>query len=124
MSRAIRILLVENDDLIRDLIGDCLQEWEHNITAVKTAASALKLLRAGEFDLLMTALFMPLMDGLELARRARQYDPAVKIALVTGYRREIVNDAVRSGLIDLIIKKPFETPGLREEIKTLFKTSP
>jgi CheY-like chemotaxis protein len=119
--KEIRILLVENDDFIRGLIVDSLKELGHHITALKTPPEALNYLQTSEIDLLMSAYFLPTMDGLELARQARQHKPQLRIALVTGYGRDLINEAVQSGLIDLVIRGPLRTSVFKDSIKTVFE---
>lgn len=86
----LRILLVDDDDGVRDYTAMVLEEAGYEVRVASRADAALKLLGTGEpFDLLITDVVMPGWDGTELASRVRAIRPDLKVLYVTGYTRHI-----------------------------------
>lgn len=84
-ARTLKILLVEDDFLIRLNAADLLQELGHEIVEVTTAEEALPLLKAQAFDILLTDIGLPAMPGTELAVHARAENPAIGVVFATGH---------------------------------------
>jgi CheY-like chemotaxis protein len=82
-----RILLAEDEMLIRELAAEDLSEAGYEVAATATGDEALARLEAGaSFDLLFTDIRMPgEVDGVELARRARALNPELRVIYATGY---------------------------------------
>ena len=80
------ILLVEDDHVVRGLTTEVLAEFGYGVTAQRDAASALERLRSDQhFDLLMTDIGLPGMDGRALVAAARQLRPALPVLFASGY---------------------------------------
>jgi PAS domain S-box-containing protein len=111
--RALSILLVDDDDLVRVAASEMLDDLGHTTVQASCGAEALEALRqhAG-FDLLVTDYSMPNMTGVELARIARMAHPELPVLLVTGYAN--IKDVGGSGLPR--IDKPFGTHDLSRAI--------
>ena len=71
-----RILLAEDDEDLRRFLVKALEKAGHDVTAFGEGASAYEEIKQANFDLLLTDIVMPEMDGIELARRAAELDPA------------------------------------------------
>ncbi len=81
-----RLLLVDDDDLVRASTAAVLKEQGHEVIDVASGKEALVLLRAGErFDLLVTDFVMPQMSGAELIRETRGLRPGLPVLMITGY---------------------------------------
>ncbi|NLS06314.1 response regulator [Rhizobium sp. P32RR-XVIII] len=108
-----RVLLVDDDVLIAMSSADMLLDLGHEVVEAHSGAEALELLGSGEqFDLLITDFSMPGMNGVELARVARQLHPGLPVLMATGYAdlpSDAQIDAVRLG-------KPFTQHQLATEI--------
>ena len=74
----IRILLAEDDDSMRVYLARALERVGYAVTAVDRGTAALPLLERERFDLLLTDIVMPEMDGIELAQRAGTIAPAMR----------------------------------------------
>ncbi len=84
-ARTLKILLVEDDFLIRLNAADLLQELGHDIVEATTAEEALPLLKTQAFDILLTDIGLPAMPGTELAILAREENPAIGVVFATGH---------------------------------------
>jgi DNA-binding response OmpR family regulator len=79
-----KILLVDDDDLVANLLHKILTRAKHQVFRARDGAAALQLYDSRAVDLVLTDLIMPDMDGLELIRKLRQADPALKIIAMSG----------------------------------------
>jgi PAS domain S-box-containing protein len=117
---ALRVLVVDDEPAVREVLSDILRELKQEVTAAGSGQEALDVLAARGFDLLITDLSMPDMDGLTLAERARQLDPRLLVALATGYAQNVPPDALRPGRVDSIINKPFQFVDVESALLKLF----
>ncbi len=108
-----RILLVESEAMIRDAAVRLLARWEHSVTPAENGAQALATFAAGEFDLVITDLGMPDMNGWDLLEQIRARDPQVPTVLITGWGRQLSGDEARARGADFVIEKPFDQHDLR-----------
>jgi two-component system cell cycle response regulator CpdR len=86
-----RILLAEDDDSMRRFLKGVLDRAGHDVVAYGQGDEALVALEAEPFDLLLTDIVMPVMDGIELARRAAEKFPGLKIMFITGFAAVALN---------------------------------
>jgi two-component system cell cycle response regulator CpdR len=105
-----RILLAENDGILRQLLHQVLYEAGYNVVAVANGFKRLRAINAQRFDVLVTDIVMPDMDGLELIRHARRSFPAMRIVAITGgvYRLEpdLLLRAASAAGADITLRKP------------------
>ena len=80
-----RILLAEDDESLRRFLAAALGKAGHDVAHYGQGDEALEALKGFRFDLLLTDIVMPVMDGIELARLAAQIDPEMKIMFITGF---------------------------------------
>jgi DNA-binding NtrC family response regulator len=86
----VRILLVDDDDDVRDYTAMVLEEAGYEVRVASRGEAALQILNTGEpFDLLITDVVMPGWDGTELASRVKSARPDLKVLYVTGYTYHI-----------------------------------
>jgi DNA-binding response OmpR family regulator len=104
-QRAARVLVVDDDDGVRDLLGAVLAEAGIAVSTAPTAWAALEILEKHQFDLMVTDLALPEgLNGLELVRYARARCPSLKSLFISGCSGDpIRDDPVR----DDFIAKPF-----------------
>lgn len=107
------ILVVEDDDIVRMLIVDVLDELEFKVIEADGSEKALEILRDldQQIDLMMTDVGLPGMDGRELATEARKYRPELKVMFASGYAESI---DVPKGMH--MIGKPFSIDQLRDKV--------
>ena len=80
-----RILLAEDDTSMREYLQRALQRVGYDVEAVGCGTEAMPLLEAERFDLLLTDIVMPEMDGIELAQKASAIDPEIRVMFITGF---------------------------------------
>ncbi len=101
------LLVVDDDPHQAESLQLVLQEYGFEVERCDSPASALALLTQGRYDLLLTDLQMPGMDGIELTRRAQLQSPDVVVVLMTGHANvPSVVEAMRQGAVD-VVQKPF-----------------
>ncbi len=86
-----KILLAEDDTDMRRFLVKALQNAGFDVTSYDNGLSAYQRLREEPFELLLTDIVMPEMDGIELARRASELDPDIKIMFITGFAAVALN---------------------------------
>jgi CheY-like chemotaxis protein len=111
-----RILVVDDDAVFRDELGELLQDDGHTITTAPSMAKAVEALEGGEYDLVLTDLKMPRQSGLDLLREVRHRWPRTLVVVVTGYASvETALDAMKLGAFDYV-RKPFRIEQVRETL--------
>lgn len=83
-----RILVAEDDDAMRQFLAVALARSGHDVVAVGDGDSAARNIESDNYDLLLADIRMPGVDGLQLARAARDRMPKLPILLITGYAAE------------------------------------
>ena len=86
-----KILLAEDDNDMRRFLVKALQNAGYEVISYDNGLSAYQRLREEPFELLLTDIVMPEMDGIELARRASELDPDIKIMFITGFAAVALN---------------------------------
>lgn len=113
-----RILLAEDDDSMRDFLAKALERAGHDVDSVADGEEGLDVLgdAPGGFDLLLTDIVMPGVDGIELARRAAQIDPELKIMFITGFAAVALNAGADAPQQAKVLSKPFHLRDLVDEV--------
>jgi excisionase family DNA binding protein len=105
-----RILVVDDEQAVRDLLAKTLTMADYDVDSAPDGASAIDRLRAVEYDLLITDLKMPGMDGLSVIREARRSAPDLPVIIITGYSTEAsAIEAINLGVAGYLTK-PFRLP--------------
>lgn len=105
-----RILVVDDEQAVRDLLAKTLTMADYDVDSAADGASAIDRLRAVEYDLLITDLKMPGMDGLSVIREARCAAPDLPVIIITGYSTEAsAIEAINLGVAGYLTK-PFRLP--------------
>lgn len=110
------ILLAEDDDSMRRFLKKALERAGHTVIDASQGDEALTELQLREFDLLLTDIVMPVMDGIELARRAAEIDPEMKIMFITGFAAVALNAANQAPDDAKVLSKPFHLKDLVQEV--------
>jgi two-component system response regulator AtoC len=102
-----RILVVDDEEPLRHLLTVILRDHGYDPRAVGSGEDALRELEARDYDLLLTDVRMPRMDGLELVREARRRDPQLTVLVMTAYgSHDLAIEAMKAGAYDYL-SKPF-----------------
>lgn len=115
----IRILLAEDDQAMRTYLARALQNAGYDVSAVDRGTHALELLERESFDLLLSDIVMPEMDGIELAQRCNEVSPATKVMFITGFAAVTLR-ASREAPQARVLSKPFHLRDLVLEVQRVF----
>src|ERR1700685_4053334 len=100
-SAALDVLVVDDDDLLRESLTLALIDAGHQVTEASDGAEAAQLIRDHAFDLAICDIMMPKLDGLALMRQIRRAAPATAVVLMTSLGKVTdVVDSMRSGVVD------------------------
>jgi CheY-like chemotaxis protein len=113
-----RILIAEDEEALRSFIARALKQDGHTVTTANDGAEALDVLtrERGAFELLLTDIRMPVMDGIALALAAARDHPAVTIMLMTGFADQRERAHGLDALIHDVIAKPFSLATIRSAV--------
>ena len=115
----IKILLAEDDNDMRGFLLRALERAGHEVTACPDGSAAYDYLRETPFDLLLTDIVMPEMDGIELARRAADLDPDLKVMFITGFAAVALAPDSHAPKDAKILSKPFHLRELEAEVEKM-----
>lgn len=118
-SKVIRILLAEDDESMRRFLDRALQKAGYEVVAFDNGQEAYERLKEEPFSLLVTDIVMPQMDGIELARRAAELDPDLKIMFITGFAAVALNPDNHAPKDAKVLSKPFHLRDLVQEVERL-----
>lgn len=114
-----RILLAEDDNDMRRFLVRALEQAGYLVVAFDNGLAAYHRLREEPFELLLTDIVMPEMDGIELARRATELDPDIKVMFITGFAAVALNPDSNTPKDAKILSKPFHLKDLVHEVQKL-----
>ena len=117
----IRILLAEDDEAMRLYLARALERAGYHVTSVDRGTAAIPLLEQERFDLLLTDIVMPEMDGIELAQRAAEISPDVRVMFITGFAA-VALKAGKAAPQAKVLSKPFHLRDLVAEVDRLFQS--
>jgi two-component system, cell cycle response regulator CpdR len=117
-----RILLAEDDSSMRAFLERALIKAGYDVISFENGADAFERLKEEPFTLLLTDIVMPRMDGIELARRANELDPELKIMFITGFAAVTLNNESRPPKDARVLSKPFHLKDLVREVGKLLAT--
>ncbi|RYD70013.1 MAG: response regulator, partial [Verrucomicrobiaceae bacterium] len=114
--RSLRILVVEDEPLVREVLTVYLNEDHHDIVTADNGREGLEKFRNDRFDLVLTDRAMPEMNGDELAVEIKKLRPEQKLILLTGFGDLMSGSGEQPPGVDMVVSKPFTLSGLRGAI--------
>jgi signal transduction histidine kinase/DNA-binding response OmpR family regulator len=114
-----KILLVDEDRAVAGSTAGLLIKLGHEVTVTYNGHEAIRRLTAGDFDLVISDLGMPEMDGWEVARAVKAVKPWVPVILATGWAFEIEEADARNQGVDAVLRKPFSLDEILRAIATV-----
>ena len=114
-----RMLVVDDEDFVRDLLGEILEGEGCVVELAQDGTEALALFREQGFAGVFTDVGMPGMSGWELAREIRQLNKQVPIAIVTGWGELVGSHEQRAAGVDWVIAKPFTAERIAELVREI-----
>ena len=113
------ILLAEDDESLRRFLAAALERAGHAVTACGDGSDAYKSLKEGRYDLLLSDIVMPGLDGIELAKRAADLDPSLKIMFITGFAAVALHPASEAPKHAKVLSKPFHLREIVQEVERM-----
>lgn len=110
-ARTPRILVVDDDEHVRAVLGDALVHWGCHVDSAGSILEALALFAHGEYDLVLTDFRMPGGDGLDLIAGVRQADPSIGVIMLTASSIDLDAQSRRLGFT--VLRKPLHFDGLK-----------
>ncbi|MGF6308325.1 two-component system cell cycle response regulator CpdR [Bradyrhizobium sp. i1.8.4] len=114
-----KILLAEDDTDMRRFLVKALENAGFTVSPHDNGMSAYQRLREEPFEMLLTDIVMPEMDGIELARRASELDPDIKIMFITGFAAVALNSDSEAPKNAKVLSKPVHLRELVSEVNKL-----
>ena len=110
------VLVVDDNKGVREAVSDIVALMGFNVAQASNGAEALALFSQRVFDLILTDLQMPGMDGLNLASRIKGESPETPVVLITGSMREMVEKRMETRPVDGVVYKPFRAEEIMEMV--------
>ena len=116
------ILVVDDDPAMLSFISTALKRANYNVTTHSNGQEALKALQTGEtYDLLLTDIVMPGMDGIELSNQASALFPELKVMFISGFSVNPTNAKTKINFKGNLMAKPFHLNDLIERVDKILK---
>lgn len=112
-----RILLAEDDEAVRSFVRRALESASHDVVEVTDGGQALERLAAERYDLLLSDIVMPVMDGIALALKVTAERPELPILLMTGFAAEKQRAHNLEALTTEVLSKPFTMDQLLRTVR-------
>jgi len=116
-EKNISILVVEDDEAVRELICEILNEDGHHVEAAVNGRKGLELFTSKPFDMVFTDLVMPEMSGWQLAEEIKTISSSTPVALITAWTLNMEVAELHSKGIDFIVFKPFRDEQLQRLVR-------
>jgi CheY-like chemotaxis protein len=115
------ILLADDDAATRDLVKRALEADGHSVHVTQDGGEALDHIRSGHttFDLLVSDVEMPLLDGVALAERAFPHNPKLRVLLMSGFADQLERAKTLKGPRVGVLSKPFTLDQVRASVRSL-----
>jgi DNA-binding response OmpR family regulator len=120
---ALKILIADDEDDVREIIEDRLDSWGFNVVAVTTGGEALQKISSENFDAVLLDVKMPEMTGIEVLEEVRRRDSKLPIIIITSSTsREAAIGSLAKGANEFILK-PFEWEELKSKMQKVLNVS-
>jgi len=121
MRKIGRVMVVDDEENIREVLSNYLKTIGYEVVTANDGQDALDKFKDGEYDLIISDLLMPSVDGLELLKKIREQDREVIFLMITGYPSiETAVEAIKKGAYDYITK-PFNMEDVKLRIERAFE---
>lgn len=116
---AAKLLIVEDEETLRESLRRVLHHEGYEVDSVESSEAALEVIRDKHYDIVITDIILPGMNGIDLVRTCRKRNPEIILIVITAFASiETAVEAIRAGAYDYLIK-----PVIHEEIKKIIKAA-
>jgi excisionase family DNA binding protein len=124
LNQKASILVVDDEEIIRSLFKETLEESEYKVITIGNSAEGLELVKHRDFDLVFLDLKMPDLDGAELLRQIRKLKPKLRVTIITGYpESDMMARALAQGPFGVMCK-PFNDADIIGAVSNFLRISP
>ena len=116
----LRILVVDDEEDVCDILDRFLSRRGHKVKTVDNGTDAINIIKVEDFDLVLSDLSMPDVNGYEVVRAINKLEIRPKIGIITGWRGGLERFDEEGSKVDFILKKPFKNAELIKHIKGVF----
>lgn len=120
-NSAIKVLVAEDNQSVREFVQRALQSVGYRVTVVVDGQQALAVLSREKFDVLVTDIVMPNMDGIALALKTARMFENLRIVMISGYAQERMRAHNLDALVHRIIAKPFSLEEICEAVNDVLR---
>jgi CheY-like chemotaxis protein len=113
-----RILVVEDEEDVRELLKDILTDGGHNVEFTPDGKKGIALFREGKFDMVFTDLGMPGMSGWQVAEQIKKINKKTPVVLITGWEVQHKGRELTKSGVDMVVKKPFRVNAILELVQS------
>ena len=113
-----RILVVEDEEDVRELLKDILTDGGHNVEFTPDGKKGIELFREGKFDMVFTDLGMPGMSGWQVAEQIKKINKKTPVVLITGWEVQQKGRELTKSGVDMVVKKPFRVNEILELVQS------
>ena len=107
-QRKARILVIEDEEAVRELLKDILTDGGHKVETASYGSKGVEMFKKSSFDMVFTDLGMPEMSGWQVAEETKKINRNIPVALITGWKVELEDCELRKKGVDLVVNKPFK----------------
>ncbi len=112
-----KIMVVDDKESVTIILKQMLEQGGYSVEVANDGEKALEALKNGHFDMLITDINMPVMNGVELLNKTKEAFPRMPVIFITAYGKDkIIIDAIKVGLSDFI-EKPFRMEDILKTVK-------
>jgi CheY-like chemotaxis protein len=122
LGRKRQVLVVDDNEAVREVLSKTLSYWGYDVTLAGNGLEAGTLFLTGDYDLVITDLQMPLMNGWELARLIKERSPNTPVMVVSGACDETHWEKTNMRFVDAIILKPFKLKEIEGTLRRLLNS--
>lgn len=118
-ERKFKILVVDDNENIREMLEDFLNFEGHKPVLAKDGKEALEIFCEQDFDIVITDLGMPGMSGWELSKHIKQRKPEIPVVIITGWGAQLEAENLKENKVESILTKPFNLDQIKKMIETV-----
>jgi DNA-binding response OmpR family regulator len=121
-KKSITILVIDDDERVRTILRDILLFGGFQVIEASDGKSGIGYFEKGGFDMVLTDLGMPEMNGWEVAKWIKSRTPQIPVALITGWGTNLDEEKIKTSGVDWIIGKPFQVNEILETVNLFIRT--
>lgn len=121
VRRDAKLLLADDDPSVREVLSRILSFLGYEVSVASNGLEAGTLFLTGSYDLVITDLRMPLMNGWQLSRLIKERSPTTPVIVITGFRDDRCWDEMNMNWVDAIVMKPFKVKEIGSTIQSVLR---